>query len=187
VEPSDGDGIQLYIKAGLPFDRANDLLNQVLRNKEIRRGDYHLQILKARLYGAEDGLAMQLDVSGSLNGTLYFTGKIAYDEETRQFYVDQLNYDLATNNYLLDAVNDLFYQQIITYLSPNLRFNAAALADEIPGLILQAVEQSSLSEKMDLRIEDFRIRPYEIEVDREGIQVVIESTMKASMALKEII
>jgi hypothetical protein len=181
------DQIDLYISAFLPFSKANILLNEAIEGQEIAYSGYKVSIQNATLYGIDEGIALDLEVSGSVKGNLFFQGQIAYDEESGRFFVENLKYDVATENILLQSASTLFYDQLVSYLAGKLEFDASPLSEEIPNLITQAINQSKLNEKLALNLSDFSIIPYEMAVDKHGMHAIVRSRMQARLDVRTIL
>jgi hypothetical protein len=180
------DSIQLFIEARLPLPRANTLLNDAFSKQKLSFAGYEISIRDSEIYATDDGIALRLDVSGALKGTIYMVGKIDYDQDQNHFFVKDFKYDIATNNYLLESVNRLVYENLIEYVSSKLRFDASTLVGQIPELIENALSGSKISDKLELKIENFSMKPEQLVADRNAFQVIISSQSKASLQLKSL-
>jgi hypothetical protein len=68
-------------------------------------------------------MIISLDVTGSVNGTLYLTGLPQYNETTKEIYFDQMDYALETKNKLLQTANWLAQGIIIKKIQANCRYS----------------------------------------------------------------
>lgn len=131
---ANNEGFSIYLEAGLQYDSLGKVLNTYLANKrfDMQEGfiKKHIIIKDTKVAGDASGnLFIQMNFTGSHNGTFYFTGKPAYNKETQTIEVKELQYDLKTNDFLLKTAKWLFNKKIITELTKHTQFQMAAYYD----------------------------------------------------------
>jgi hypothetical protein len=83
-----------------------------------------------RVGGTANGdLKVDVLFSGSHEGTVAFTGKPFYNEETKSIEVANLDYDLVTRDLLLKTAKWLFNKRIISELKKHTTFNMVSYYD----------------------------------------------------------
>ncbi|MDQ3682643.1 MAG: DUF4403 family protein [Bacteroidota bacterium] len=122
------DGFNIHLEAALQYDSLSIVLNGFLVDKrfEISEGiiKKHMIIKKTAVSGDDKGnLLIKMDFSGSHNGTVFFVGKPVYNSEKKLIEVQELNYNLKTNSFLLKTAKWLFNKRIINELKKNTNFN----------------------------------------------------------------
>jgi hypothetical protein len=181
-----GDSIQLYVRAALPFARANEILYRELAGQEINYSGYKITIEDLHMYASDYGLVVNLKVKGAVKGNLYMVGQPSFDEDTRQIRMENFSYDLDTENTVVSAANKIFYDYILEYVAEKLVFDATPLVDELPLLIENAIEKGKVGESISLSINTLTARPYAIVLTSHDIQIILESRGKITMDLKKI-
>jgi hypothetical protein len=181
---NDTDSVQIFVLAKLSFARANQLLKKELLNQKFSFSNAALTINNLNLYATDEGLAMEIEVKGAINGHLFMIGNPAFDEETSTFWVENLEYDIQTENVLVKSADALLHDNFLSYISEKLVFNAESLIDELPNMIVNALDKGKAGEKMDLEISNMHAMPYAIVLDKKEIQVILETRAKMDIQLK---
>jgi hypothetical protein len=109
-------------------------MNGYLVNKrfDVAEGIFkkHIVIEQTAVSGDDAGnLVIKIDFSGSFDGTAYFTGKPVYNPEKKSIEVQDLDYDLKTNNLLLKTAKWLFNKKILTELEKYTSFDLSQYYD----------------------------------------------------------
>lgn len=127
-------GFNVYLEAALQYDSLSKVLNGYLAGKrfDITEGLFkrHVTIKETRVSGDEKGdLLIQVDFEGSFDGTIFFTGKPAYNAEKKSIEVREMDYDLKTKNFLLKTAKWLFNKRILNELKKYTSFELAGYYD----------------------------------------------------------
>ncbi|MFC2188052.1 DUF4403 family protein [Peijinzhouia sedimentorum] len=178
------DSVQIFVLAKLPFSRANELLRKELIDKKIAFNNVALNIKDLDIYATDQGLAVRLDVKGAVNGHLYLVGEPAFDEATSTFWVDKLEYDIQTENVIVNSMDGMFHDNFLEFISEYLTFDAAPLINDLPNMIETALDKGKSGEKIDIEISHMHARPYSIVLTRNDIQVILETRASADLQLK---
>lgn len=178
------DSVQIFVLAKLPFSRANELLRKELIDKKIAFNNVALHIKDLDIYATDQGLAVRLDVKGAVNGHLYLIGEPAFDEATSTFWVDNLEYDIQTENVIVNSMDGIFHDNFLEFISEYLTFDAAPLINDLPNMIETALDKGKSGEKMNIEISNMHARPYSIVLTRSDIQVILETRASADLQLK---
>ncbi len=181
---NDRDSVQIFVLAKMSFERANQLLKEELLNQKFTSGNSAVNINELNLYATENGLAMEMEVKGAINGRIFMVGEPAFDEETSTFWVQNFEYDIQTENILVKSADALFHDSFLKFISEKLVFKAGSLIDELPNMIITALDKGKTGEKIDLEIANMHAMPYAIVLDKNEIQVILETRAKMGLELK---
>ncbi|MDX8387036.1 MAG: DUF4403 family protein [Ghiorsea sp.] len=108
----------------LPVFASYDYLRKPLRKKVVGKVfdlDHGAKVVVSdvNLYSNGDKIVVMLDVIAKLpnkwmdvSAKLYFSGKPVFDEKTKRLSMQDFNYDLRTENYLLEVAHDLFHESL---------------------------------------------------------------------------
>ncbi len=123
-------GFSIFLEAALQYDSLTTVLNNALTKKrfEISEGliKKHIIVENTKISGKPNGdMLIQVDFSGSFNGTAYFSGTPVYDPNSQTVFVKNLDYDLQTRNLLLNTAKWLFNNRIKNEMSKYTRFSLA--------------------------------------------------------------
>lgn len=100
-----GKGLRVALEGSFGYDVGNTLLAKALVGKTIQQGKYKLNIREAKLSGIGGGrVALGVRVDGSVRGRFFLTGTPAFDNETGELFVPDLDYDLQTSDLLVRGI-----------------------------------------------------------------------------------
>ena len=75
-------------------------------------------------------MIIALDISGSINGTIYLTGIPNYNQITKEIYFDQMDYVLNTKNILMKSANWLMQGTILKKIQESCRYSIKSNLEE---------------------------------------------------------
>jgi hypothetical protein len=113
------NGFNVNLEAALKYDSLSNILNSYLVNKkfDLLEGiiKKHVIIKSCKLYGNEyNNLIVEIDFTGSHDGKIYLTGKPVYNTSMQRIEVENLEFDLHTNDFLLKTAKWLFNKKIVS-------------------------------------------------------------------------
>ena len=145
-----------------------------------------IRVKSATVYGGGHSLILKTDVTGSVNGTLYFRGQPAYDTLTNTLRIQDVNFDVVTKERLFATADWLLHDHLRDTLQSvlvvPLRYQIAALPEKIET----AFAQGKVGQKAALDINEFRLVPLQIVVRPEGIEILIRVVSKVELVVKRL-
>jgi hypothetical protein len=134
------NGFSVFLDAVLNYDSLNAILNANIsgRQFELDKGPLKKKFIirQCSLIGAgNEKMIVKVIFGGDEDGTAYFTGKPVYDEQTKMFEVQSMDFDIKTKNALLKAADWLFNRKIINELSRYTRFDLSQYIDTAKQLM----------------------------------------------------
>lgn len=103
--PSIQPGFTLNLLANAPYSILSELAMQNLRGVEFGDGKHTIFVDNIEMYGTDDRLTIGLDMTGFVNGRVYFTSTPYYDSESKSIKLKDIKYKLKTKNLFHKAVN----------------------------------------------------------------------------------
>jgi len=132
IIPSDNpNGFTLYIDVIVKYDSLSHVVNQYMKNKKLHISEgiinQYIIVDNCELYGDDKNqLHVKVDFSGSYDGTFTLTGIPIYNIAEQRIEIQNLDYNLATENLLLKAAKWLFSKKIMNELK---KFTSISLTD----------------------------------------------------------
>ena len=116
---SNTNGFNIHIEAALEYDSLSKVMNGYLAGKRFELSEglikKHMIVDSCKIYsGTGESLMVEVAFSGSHRGIIYLKGKPMYDSLTKRIEVENLDYDMKTNSFLLRTANWLFDTRIIS-------------------------------------------------------------------------
>lgn len=118
-----GDGLHVLLEAILGYDVATKLVQERLVGKTVERAGQKLTVKQARLFGIGGGkLALELRLTGSGRAHIFFVGTPVYDPASRELFVPDLEYDVASSNSLVSGFEWLKHDDVRTFFRTHARW-----------------------------------------------------------------
>lgn len=184
-EALQSDSIEMYIHGRLSYRHINNVLNEQLKGRRIEHDHYEAVVKSVSVYGTDEGLAIRLDVEGSVHGRLYLRAGIGYDYDSVRLYATQFDYDVDTESRLVQTADWLMHTQSLELIKARLSLDLKPYLDVLPSLVTRAVERGKLGTKMDLNITDLQLEPVHYLITRTDIQVLFRAKGKAGIRLED--
>ena len=105
------------------YESASKMITKNFHGQEFASGKKKVTIDKVNLWQNEGKLIVALDMTGSLNGTIYLTGVPKYNKTTSEIYFDNMEYVLNTKNVLMKSANWLAKGLILKKIEENCRYS----------------------------------------------------------------
>jgi hypothetical protein len=185
IKENDKDSLIVYVHSAVTFNVLNEILNQELAGKKIEKKGLDVKIKKLRVYGTDTGIAVEIDVSGAINGSLYAMGNIKFDSTSKVVGVRDLNFVLNTQNILANSANWFLHSNVLELIAGKLEFNTETLADKLPQIIMNAVEKGKTGQKIDINMGHLDIWPQQVLVTKNDIQLLVRASGKGSVDLEQ--
>jgi hypothetical protein len=185
AKKTDSDSLTLYVLAKLPFRTINSLLSKELRNHTFAAKGYSTTIKDLDVYGTEEGIAIRLQLRGDVDGQVYLRGVLAYDTVKAVFFVQKFNFDLDSENSLVNSADWLLHDNMLEIINEKLTIHTQQWIDQLPGLIEKGVENGRSGDKIDLQVAALDVKPQQIIVTKNDVQVVLKATGQATIGLQQ--
>ena len=115
-------GFQIYVEATMSYDEAESLSKQSLLGQRFESGKRAVVVEDIELYGQGNKLVINLKMSGSYNGSIYFTGTPVFDARRNRIEIENLDYTLDSKNFLLKSAAWLGKSKIKSMIQENMDF-----------------------------------------------------------------
>jgi len=151
IEEYDGTASdsQLNVPVKVNYDAMSQMLVRQFSTVKVVGRTLHIKNIKLN---HTDRLLINADIEGDFSGKLKAEAKLRLDQSTQTLYLDDLEYDLTTSNFLVKAAVFVFKGEIDKHLD---KFSTIALQPIFRPLI------SNLNQKLkgfDIQGLDFTLR-----------------------------
>ncbi|MBT1710263.1 DUF4403 family protein [Fulvivirgaceae bacterium PWU5] len=185
AKTTDTDSLTLYVLARLPFQTINSLLKKELGNHTFTAQGYSTTLKDLDVYGTEEGIAIRLQLRGDVDGQVYMRGVLAYDTVKAVFFVQKFNFDVDSQNSLVNSADWLLHDNMLEIVNEKLTIHTQSWIDQLPGLIEKGVENGRSGDKINLQVAALDVKPLQIIVTKNDVQVVLKATGQATIGLHQ--
>jgi hypothetical protein len=140
------DNFLINITSYISYDYIDSLSKALLSNTTYNFGKRQITITGVNIYGEDDNLIVETDVTGSLNGKLYFAGKPEYREADSTIVFSNLNFHMKTRNLLLKSASWLANGGIENILEKKMTYPIGSSLNETYNLIQQNLKHYEIAE-----------------------------------------
>ena len=117
------DHFTANIAAVSSYTDASRIMTQNFAGQEYGDGSKKVKVNKVEIWHKSGKMIIALDMTGSLNGTVYLAGFPQYNSKTQEIYFDQLDYVLDTKSKLVRTANWLMNGFILKKMQESCRYS----------------------------------------------------------------
>lgn len=182
---TESSGISLYVLSSIPFSVINETLTEKLKGKKLTSKGYSSTIKKIRAYGTKEGLALQVDLKGDADGTVYARGTPEYDSLHSTLKIQDFNFDIASENALVQSADWLLHEDVLTAVEEKLSIDLQPLLDKLPQTIIDALEKGKTGKKMELFITSLDVSLHALLITQTDVQLILKAKGGAVIGLQK--
>ncbi len=121
-DPNSVEGFSIYVEATLSYADAERLTRQSLLGQRFEQGRRHVVVENIELFGQGNNLIVNLQLSGSYNGSIYLSGEPVFNPNRNRIEIEDLEYTLDTKNFLLRSASWLIQGTLKRKLQENMDY-----------------------------------------------------------------
>ena len=122
--------ITANITAVSSYADASRIIKKNFAGEEFSSGSRKVKVEDVNIWHKSGKMVIALDLTGSLNGTIYLAGFPKYNNDKKEIYFDELDYALDTKNKLMRTANWLAQGLILRKIQANCRYSIKPNLDE---------------------------------------------------------
>lgn len=115
--------ITANIVAVSSYADASRIMKKNFAGEEFASGTRKVKVQDVNIWHKSGKMVIALDLTGSINGTIYLAGFPKYDSEKKEIYFDELDYVLDTKNKLMRTANWLAQGIILRKIKESCRYS----------------------------------------------------------------
>lgn len=115
--------ITANIVAVSTYEEASKIMTKNFSGQEFGSGSNKIKVQNVAIWHKKGKMIIALDVTGSVNGTIYLAGFPKYNEQTKEVFFDQLDYALDTKNKLMRTANWLTQGLVLRKIQQSCRYS----------------------------------------------------------------
>ena len=119
------DEFKANVAAFAPYSYASQVMQKNFAGQKFESGGKAVTVNKIDLWGKDGKMIVAINLSGSVNGDFYLSGIPAYNPNTKEIYLDQVDFVLDSKNKLLKIGGWLAQNIIVKKLGDACKFSIA--------------------------------------------------------------
>ena len=164
-------GFQLNMIADVPYEEAATLAKTHIVGETFEQGKYKVKIEDIDIYGSNEKLVVETDLSGSYKGQVYLEGIPFYNEAKNQIEMQEVDYELKTKNFLAKTMSWIFHKNFEKRIKKQLVFPLDKQFEAIKTKTAEQLKDFKVNDNMriqgildDIKIERTYLTPNSIRV-----------------------
>jgi hypothetical protein len=112
------------------YESASRIITKNFQGKEFASGSRKITVQKVDLWSKDGKMIIALNMTGSINGSIYLSGIPNYNSVTKEIYFEQMDYVLNTKGLLTKTANWLLQGLILRKIQENCRYSIKENLDD---------------------------------------------------------
>jgi len=138
-----GSGAHVVVEASFTYPVATALLRRSLVGRSFMQEGHRIRIRDIEIMGLGDGrVALGVTLAGRVRGRLYFTGTPSFDPGNHQISVPDLDYDVGTEQMLVQGVAWLKGVDLRNFLRERARLPDSTTVGRLRGLAESGINRT---------------------------------------------
>jgi Domain of unknown function (DUF4403) len=165
------------------YESASQIITANFKGKEFASGSRKIIVENVAMWQKDGKIIIQLEMSGSINGSIYLSGIPNYNSVTKEIYFDQMDYVLNSKGILTRTANWLLQGLILKKIQENCRYSIKENLDEGKKSLLPYLNNYSPMKGVFVNgtMNDFEFE--KVEVTDKAIIAFITTTGKMSVKI----
>ncbi|RZJ63846.1 MAG: DUF4403 family protein, partial [Flavobacterium sp.] len=122
--------INAVVAAVSTYESASKVVTKNFQGQEFGTGKRKVTVQKVNMWNKDGKMIIALDMTGSINGTIYLSGFPNYNAVTKEIYFDQMDYVLDTKSTLMRTANWMAEGYILKKIQETCRYSIKDNLDE---------------------------------------------------------
>ena len=156
--------VSAVVAAVSTYESASRIVTKNFQGQEFGSGKRKVTVQKVDMWRKDSKMIIALDMTGSINGTIYLSGYPNYNAVTKEIYFDQMDYVLNTKSVLLKTANWLAEGIILKKIQESCRYSIKENLEEgkknlqpylnnyspMPGIFVNGTLDDFVFDKLEL-------------------------------------
>lgn len=121
----------LNISTDITYNQISTLVKSQIINKTFTEGKRSITITDLNIFGSNGKMVVGANVTGSINGTIYFNGRLVYNQSNSSIEFAEPEFDIKTKNLLLKSADWLLHGLILKKITPYLTYSIKDNLEEV--------------------------------------------------------
>ena len=169
------DDFQVSLSTDIPIKEAEALAKSFAVGQVFQPGGKRIEVRDIQLFGQNDKIVVNASFTGSYTGSLYLIGRPVFDAVKNTIYLEDLDYDLQTKDFLLKSANWLFDRTILNKMKQACVFPLDENVKFFKEMMNSQIQNYKLNNNVSLKgsVEDIKV--VDIKILKDKIKIYVSS------------
>jgi len=176
-----------FLESLVNYDAATKLARQHIKDTVLTFGNNQkVKIEDIQFMGTYKHLFVKVDMSKSINGTVYFKGKPSYDKENKMLFFDEFDFDIKSKNALIKSATWLFHTNFKNRIEKEFRYVIADDIKQAQSIITELLSDYNFDDIFTINGRLNYLELAHIYTEPSGLRLVIEAKGKAQIKINNL-
>jgi len=180
------DSNRLEVLATVPLSYINHELAGILQQYRYESKMVNLTVKNIEMRGSGEKIVLKLAVEGTAEGTITITGQPAYLADQRLLVIRELNYELETDNLLVNLLDKNLKENLLAYMSEKVILDVGKYVSALPDYLNNTINQGRSGDKFHLNFDEIRIEDIDYLVNENDLQILLKCRPEFDISLKRL-
>ena len=164
------------LSTDIPIKEAETLAKNYAVGQVFQPAGKRIEVRDIQLFGQNDKIIVNTKFSGSYEGSLYLVGRPVFDPIKNTIYLEDLDYDLQTKDFLIKSANWLFDRAILKKMKEACVFPLDENIKYFKEMMNSQIQNYKFNNNVSLKgfVNDIKVN--DIKVLKDKIKIYVSST-----------
>lgn len=177
---------EVYLYAFTGFEDINQELEKRLKGRIFTAKGYTSRLESLKVYATDQGLTLNMSTSGDIETSIIASGNPRYSPETHSIHLDNFQFNLVTDNIILEAGEAYLHDMIRDTIQSQLAMGMHSFIMMVPGIVEQAIAKGKPGESIDVGMHDLKVLSCDISMGAKRIHFKVHTSFAADIRLKNL-
>ena len=178
------DDFEVSLATDIPISEAETLAKSYAVGQVFQPAGKRIEVSDIQLFGQNDKIVVNVSFTGSYTGSLYLVGRPAFDPIKNTIYLENLDYDLQTKDFLINSAKWLFDKTILKKMTQACVFPLDDNVKFFKEMINSQIQNYKFNNNVSLQGSVQDIKVTDIKVLKDKIKIYVNSKGKLNVAVE---
>jgi Domain of unknown function (DUF4403) len=176
-----GDSFAVNLTTDISFAEAEQIAKNIVVGQVFNPGGKTIKVDNLQLFAQNDKMVINTKFTGDYNGSLYLIGTPKFDAKKNTIYLDNVDYDLQTKDFLLRSASWLFDKTIVKKMKESCVFPLDANVLAFKGMMNDMLKDYRMNPNVSIKGAVENIQVMDIQLLQDKIKIWVTSKGKLNL------
>lgn len=178
---NDTDDFAVNLTTDISFAEAEQMAKNLVVGQVFNPGGKTIKVENLQLFGQNDKMVVNTKFSGDYNGSLYLVGTPKFDAQKNRIYLDNVDYDLQTKDFLLRSATWLFDKTILKKMKESCVFPLDDNVLAFKAMMNDQLKNYRMNANVSIKgaVDDLKVT--DIQLTKDKIRISVTSKGKLNL------
>ena len=178
---NDTDDFAVNLTTDISFAEAEQMARNIVVGQVFNPGGKTIKVDNLQIFGQNDKMVVNTKFTGDYNGSLYLIGTPKFDAQKNLIYLDNVDYDLQTKDFLLKSATWLFDKTILKKMKESCVFPLDENVQAFKSMMNDQLKNYRMNPNVSIKgaVDDLKVT--DIQLLKDKIKISVTSKGKLNL------